>query len=263
LSLKPYNERAHAVVAHPINDHLVSTLEDGKLVLDIGHVRSISGNTTTLAMLGRNGDVFVEGSSIAKVQCSFEVDSNTDIVMFYDRSHSLSTQVFGENATPFEYGRPRKVVVQKDLNTIIGMGGERRNLVLFELKWHHDPVEAMEKVKNRESATLEENPRLARTIDEVDTVLPSRRETRPHTVGPRQPQMRYKKIGEALGSGQFGDVYKAVDADTGRLMAVKIIKRPTGASERIAFNTLKREVEILSMLSHVSETDFPSQLSCL
>ncbi|KAG5801200.1 hypothetical protein H9Q71_014218 [Fusarium xylarioides] len=201
----------------------------------------------------RNGDVFIEGSSIAKVQCSFEIDPNTDVVMFYDRSHSLSSQVFGENATPFEYGRPRKVVVQKKLNTTIGLGGERRNLVQFELKWHHHTVEAMEKVKNRESAALEENPRLARTIDEADTVLPSRRETRPHTAGPQQPQMRYTIIGKQLGSGQFGVVYKAVDADTGKFMAVKILKRPTGASERIMlFNALKREVETLSRLSHVT-----------
>jgi hypothetical protein len=103
---------------------------------------------------------------------------------------------------------------------------------------------------------------LARTVDEADTVLPSRRETRPHTVGPQQPQMRYKKIGKALGSGQFGNVYKAVDADTGRLMAVKVLKRPTGTSERMTlFNALKREVETLSRLSHVSATDFPPTLA--
>jgi hypothetical protein len=51
-----------------------------------------------------------------------------------DRSLN-STQVFGENATPFERERDkRKVVVQKDLNTIIGMGGERCDLVQFELR---------------------------------------------------------------------------------------------------------------------------------
>jgi hypothetical protein len=50
--------------------------------------------------------------------------------MLYDRSFANSTQVFGENATPFERERDqRKVLVQKKLNTIIGMGGERRDLV--------------------------------------------------------------------------------------------------------------------------------------
>ena len=42
--------------------------------------------------------------------------------------------------------------------------------------------------------------------------------------------MRYAKISE-LGSGQFGDVYKAVDVDLGKLMAVKILRRPAGTSE--------------------------------
>ncbi|OAA35516.1 Protein kinase-like domain protein [Metarhizium rileyi] len=234
FSLVPLNPRADDVVAHLINENLVSTLKDGKRALDIGHVRPISGNSTTLATLGRNGDVFIEGSSIAKVQCS------------------LSSQVFGENATPFVNRRPRKVVVQKKLNTTIGLGGERRNLIQFELlKWHHHAIEAMEKLKNRESAALEEYPRLARTTNEADTVLPSRREIRPHTAGPQLFQMRYTIIGKQLGSGQFGVVHKAIDADKGKFMAVKILKQPTGASERIMLsNALKREVEMLSRLSH-------------
>jgi hypothetical protein len=49
--------------------------------------------------------------------------------MLYDRSHGYTTQVFGENATLFEHGRIRKVLVQQDLNTIIRMGGEGRDLV--------------------------------------------------------------------------------------------------------------------------------------
>jgi hypothetical protein len=105
--------------------------------------------------------------------------------MLYDRSHGQTTQVFGENATPFEHGRIRKVVVQMELNTIIRMGGVGRNLIQFELKWHPSPVQTIEKLKNREGIPhgYEENPRLARTIDEAETVLPSRRETRPHTLG--------------------------------------------------------------------------------
>ncbi|KJZ69990.1 hypothetical protein HIM_10617 [Hirsutella minnesotensis 3608] len=255
FSLKPLNERALDVVVHPNNEHLVTMLKDGEYVLDIGHVRPMSGDTATLATLGRNGDVFVGGSSIAKVQCSFEMDPNTSVVMFYDRSHSLTTQVWGENATPFEHGRPRKIVVHEGLNTIIGMGGERRNLVLFELKWPPDPAEAMERVRNRQVAALEENPRLARTIDEADTVLPSRRETRLHTAGPGQRQMRYKILGDPLGSGQFGVVQKVVNVDTGKLMAVKILKRPTVTSGK-ALVALKREIETLSRLSHPHIVDY-------
>jgi hypothetical protein len=81
FSLKPLNPRAKDVVAHPCNSHLVSTVgDDGALALDIGfHIRSKSCNT--LATLGRGEtDIFVEGSSIAKVQCSFEIDLDTNVV---------------------------------------------------------------------------------------------------------------------------------------------------------------------------------------
>ncbi|KAH6980500.1 kinase-like domain-containing protein [Ilyonectria destructans] len=64
-------------------------------------------------------------------------------------------------------------------------------------------------------------------------------------------------IRKQLRSGQFGVVQKAVDADTGKIMAVKILKRPTGASERkMLSNALKREVETLSRLSHSSQYHF-------
>jgi hypothetical protein len=263
FSLKPLNDRADGVVAHPSNSHLVSTLpDDGTLVLDIGfNIRSESCNT--LATLGRKNtvDIFVEGSSIGRVQCSFEINQDTGVIMLYDRSHSQSTQVYGENATPFEHGRVRQVVVQKELNTIIGMGGEGRDLVQFELLWHQDPVQTTEKVKNKENRPChqEEHPRLARTIDEEPTALPSQRLTRIHTPGERPLKMRYAKIGPPLGSGIFGTVYKSVDVDTGRFMAVKILQRPTGRTEKERgekelefYRLVKREVETIAEISHVS-----------
>lgn len=121
FSLIPLNNRAADVIAHPCNSHLVSRLPAGILGLDIGlHMRSKSGNT--IATLGRGDtDIFVGGSSIAKTQCSFEIDLDNNVVMLYDRSHGCTTQVFGEDAMPFEHGRIRKIVVQKNLNTTIGM----------------------------------------------------------------------------------------------------------------------------------------------
>ncbi len=256
FSLKPLNERAYDVVNHPANDRLVSTLVDGTLALDIGHAVSESGEATTLATLGRNADIIIPGASISKIQCSFEINPDTNVIMFYDRSYNLSTQVFGENKTPFEYGRPRKVVVRNDCNTKIGMGGEQRKLVRFELMWHSGPMHAMEKVKDRQRGALEVNPRLARTIDEADTdTALTRMATRPHTSGPGQPTIRYLTLGENLGSGAFGNVEKVLDTDTGRLMALKLVKRPSREAEEMALsNMLKREVENLSRLSHVSGT---------
>ncbi len=262
FSLLPHqeNERAKFVVSHPDNIHHVSTFSNGKEALDIGfHIRGKS--STTLATLGRGveADIYMEGSSIAKVQCSFEIDLEAGVVMLYDRSHGCTTQVFGENATPFEHGRIRKVLVQQDLNTIIGMGGEGRDLVQFELEWHQDPTRTAESIKNYDALPCGrvENPRFARTVDEAPTDLPSRRETRPHT--PTQLKMRYVPVGPPLGSGQFGTVYKAIDVDSGKFMAVKIVERPEKISQQEAWRKLlKREVEILCNISHVSKTSLIS-----
>lgn len=258
------NQNAKDALAHSDNRHHVWMREDGTLALDIGfNIRSRS--SAILATIGRNDtDIRLHRPSISKLHCSFEIDLHTNVVMLHDRSFHGTTQVYGENATPFEHQRQRQVVVQEDLNTVIGMGGARRNLYQFELIWYRKPAESMEMVKNRQeiSRGYEDPPSLIRTVfDEGDTEPPSRRETRPHTAGPRQ-KMRYATIGPPLGSGQFGTVHKAVDADTGKLMAVKILRRPVAASGQdnwtpSQYHALKREVEHLSELDHVSQSTDP------
>ena len=270
FSLIPYREntRATRAVANPVNIRHVSTFPDGAEALDVGfHIRGKS--STTLATLGRgvDADIYVEGSSISKIQCSFEIDLYTGVVMLYDRSFANTTQVSGENAMPFERERDeRKVLVQKGLNTIIGIGGERRDLLQFELKWHQDPTKTAETIKDYDALACGrmENPRLTRTVDEAPTNFPSRRETRPHTPGQRQLKMRYVKVGPKLGSGQFAAVHKAIDVDSGKFMAVKILERPTRASKQedwrqSLYYALKREVETLSEISHVSKSSSTSE----
>ena len=66
--------------------------------------------------------------------------------------------------------------------------------------------------------------------------------------------MRYVTIGDRLGSGQFGDVYKVVDVDSWKFMAVKILRRPARISEQGEWrktlrHALKREVKTISQIS--------------
>ncbi|KAL8939734.1 MAG: hypothetical protein Q9211_002604 [Gyalolechia sp. 1 TL-2023] len=141
------------------------------------------------------------------------------------------------------------------------MGGEKRDLVQFRLNWYPDDSEWMERVKSWTSIPLTENSRFARTTHEADTAMPSRRQTRLHT--PAHPTMRYVTIGVMLGAGQFAEVYKAVDVDSGKLMAVKKLKRPVRSSEqeqegweKSVYYALKREVETLANLSHPHIVDY-------
>jgi hypothetical protein len=103
----------------------------------------------------------MEGSSISRLQCSFEIDLDSGVVMLYDRSSIQTTQVSGENATPFESGRLRRVVVQEKLNTIIGTG-VGCNLV----RSNYDGIKVLHKrprrsrttgVKRRTPAALEQS----------------------------------------------------------------------------------------------------------
>jgi hypothetical protein len=100
-----------------------------------------------------------------------------------------------------------------------------------------------------------ENPRLAQTVDGALTVLPSKRMTRIHTHGEQKLRMRYEELG-TLGSGQFGTVHKCIDVDSGKFMAIKVLTRPRWISEQgwgeELHRTLKREVETLSEINHVS-----------
>jgi hypothetical protein len=179
----------------------------GEPVLDIGfHIRPQSSDT--LATLGRgpNTDVFVEGSGIGRVQCSFEINRETGIIMLYDRSASLSTQVFGEGAMKFNVCGMRRVVVLPHLNTEIGMGGERSDLVRFRLVWHVTSVETIEKVKAGERMIhgQEDDSRLARTVDEASTSLPSERVTRIHTPGLQSFKMRYVHVCDNRATSRIG-----------------------------------------------------------
>ena len=252
FSLVPLNKRAEAVPEHPSNRHRVSRLVGNVgLGLDIGHIRSRYGDQATLATLGRDGDVILEGASISKVQCSFEMDLGSTVVMFYDKSRGQTCQVYGEGAFPFAHDRPRRVVVGPKINTIIGIGGLARDLLRFELQWHCEEDEVAASVKKvRETPYLDDDPRFARTIDEADTVPSSRMATRIHTPGPQSLKVKYMEVCR-LGRGQFGEVHKGLDIDSGKFIAVKKIPAPiTGFHEE--WTKLKREIEILSSLSHVS-----------
>ena len=65
---------------------------------------------------------------------------------------------------------------------------------------------------------------------------------------------------DRLGQGQFGQVHRAIEAETGRAMALKVVMCPTLGFEEASWISLKREIETLARISHVSHsTPFPSR----
>lgn len=262
--LKGYNKEGIEVVNDPNNQYLASTA-DGHVVLAIGYNMRSPTNTNTLATMGRDGDILVNDRLISRIQCSFEIEPKTGVVLLYDRSTSRSTQVYGDPSFKFELNGIRRVVVQKDMNQLLGMGGTGRNRIQFEIVWKHSPSVAMGKLRGY-SDTLKrrENPRHARTIVNpnneetvVNTPLPMM--TRTHTLGQGQSQFAYVDIGR-IGAGAFGEVRKIVNVYSGELFAQKKLRplcgNPSEEERRKrhwSYLYMKREVEVLSQMRHVSD----------
>lgn len=70
--------------------------------------------------IGRLGDITLRSTSFSREHCSFEIDPHTHVIMFCDSSKGGTSSVHGPDSMPFRPGQPRKVVVQRDLNTLIG-----------------------------------------------------------------------------------------------------------------------------------------------
>lgn len=117
--LLPISNQAKDVLNNQENAFLVDRA--GPVTrLAIGHFQSKAKNRTTLATIGRLGDITLRGTGYSRYQCSFHVDLNTNVIMFYDDSRAGTSSVLGPDSTPFRPGQPRKVVVQPNVNTIIG-----------------------------------------------------------------------------------------------------------------------------------------------
>ncbi|KAI1956311.1 hypothetical protein LOZ58_006388 [Ophidiomyces ophidiicola] len=247
FSLVPLGDRAHDVLQHPDNSHLVSTftLDSGEQLhgIDIGfHIESSSH--CTLATLGRSGaDITVDGSSISRIQCSFEVHNKSGVILLYDRSHSMTTQISGENTLQFAPERSRRVVLTASMKAILGFGGVRCDLYRFKLMWHKSSMSTEENVGGRL-----QNLRLARTEDEPTDAL-SYRLTRIHTPKKDEPALKYSK-NVVLGEGKFGKVWKAIDLRSGGFIAVKAIKTPTTGPTDNQWIYIKREIEALANAFH-------------
>ena len=69
----------------------------------------------------------------------------------------------------------------------------------------------------------------------------------------RKDQWHHRRIGHKLGKGSFGEVHKTLNLHTGDYYAVKTLQQPTAhTTEEVWKNAVLREVEILSVLCHVS-----------
>ncbi|KAG8159919.1 hypothetical protein KVR01_010556 [Diaporthe batatas] len=253
--LHPESPAAYEVINDPENAYLIDRSHPSPCFA-IGHFRSKCGRRETLVTIGRLGDIVLRSTTFSREQCSFEIDPTTNVIMFHDSSRVGTSNVHGRDSTPFRFGSPRKVVVQQGLNTYIGMGGQRRDIVVFRMQWPHASPETLKLVEARDVRALAVNPRFLRTDSgNTETEVPTKAQTRVHSARPERPMIRWAKI-DALGAGAFGEVIRAVDVDTGRLVAVKTVKIRQDQHRDASFATLKREIETIGRIEHPFVVDW-------
>ncbi len=267
FSLIPYENNRGAQMIIEQNRHLVSVIpnfhdvHDRRQVMYGINVGFFIGNRSrgTLASIGRNGDIVTPtppsawpGASkwarVSRIQCSFEVHPNANVVLLYDRSSRGDTDLTGVNARSFVLGRvPRRVVIGYGINDRFAFRD-----VEFQIVWHSPKIHVGEQMTLRE-----DHPRLTHTVDEVPTIAATRRATRIHTPAPAgsRVELRYTLV-KKLGQGMSGQVWKVVDIDSGDILAVKRIRRPDEGGPE--YERLKREVETMPKLSHPNIVEFIS-----
>ncbi|KAI9673178.1 MAG: hypothetical protein M1817_003040 [Caeruleum heppii] len=176
--------------------------------------------------------------------------------MLEDLSPGRTTCVTGRYATPFQPGRKRRVAVGHRLNTelVLGQAAESDRF-RFKLKWYHDrhkfPPNYAASLAERRISLVE-----CLSLRDWDARQAQRRAAAADTSSvrsqgedERQPILRYAE-GPCLGSGSYGTVYKAVNVDTGRIIAVKVIEMARHEHSGQWRQKAKREVDIIAGLRH-------------
>lgn len=269
--LQPLNDPAWKVVLHKDNKRFLDQNNRGSF-LNIGSIPSSAHDGVTLVNLGRQGDIRIDDEYVDGEQCSFEWAPEPGVVMLYDKSHNLSTQVFSlasvrqpfdgpgdeDNEFQFEPERVRKVLVGHGINRVLGMCGPGSKRILFRIVWpKNDPTASTastastaKAIGHNRAMSRSEAARFARKLDDTESTPETTRITRMHSpaLGPSLV-IRYHKLA-LLGGGVFGVVHRVVNVDTGTIMALKEMK-PMSNSVLVNWDVCKREVENLAKVDNV------------
>ncbi|OAG39002.1 hypothetical protein AYO21_06722 [Fonsecaea monophora] len=189
------------------------------------------------------------GSSISQVRFSFEIHPESHQIMFWDRSRLHTTRIDPDKFR--EDGNFRKIVLNtKKSDYTISAGGEKLDQFVFHVKWVTKKDMLVQEQENKSQMVDARicNSRWAPTVEDVPMDLTSWYNTRLHT--PAIGAVQRAIIVEDLGGGAFGQVYRAVDADSGCSIAAKRIKVP-GRDD-----VLQREVKALSSISHKNIVEY-------
>lgn len=228
--LVPVNKNAERATREPKNQHLKSPCENGKWELYV----SFEDPYKQAITVGRgNTDIYLpepRGSSgeISKHHCSFVNNPARGAVLLIDHSNKGYTEPYSPNQFELTISFPkesRSILLARGINSHVAFGKDR--YYEFQIVWESDGL--------------------------YD--FPNKND--PYSVGPPSHRRKRYLKGDWLGGGAYGTVWRALDVNSGELIAVKSFHHLKGKNLEFA----KREVENLvkinqSKIRHVRQNLF-------
>ena len=251
--LVPANEAAHDALLHPDNSRFVSaSAAKGQLGrsepgLEIGfHVPSISSGRV-ITRIGRDADLILPGRPISKVHVAFEIHPETLVVLLSVRSKHLSS---------VKVASLKSEEQKLDGDCVIIYGQDYRITIVsyeFELIWreiksprdlaiqgYKHSLERLQDVRSRDLPTEFDESKVYTWYD-----------TRLHTARKGLFREAEGVPRVLIGRGQFGEVFRTVDLESGNPLAVKVVRLDRYTDVEQARAALHREVKALERLKHV------------
>ncbi len=231
----------------------------GRRVLKVGLQTSpkVSGRLISFGRDPASNDLILPNRIFSKNQCHFYFNRSSSALILRDTSSTKSTQVryldLDNDSIYRLQGDPRQRVLLTTHQIVMQIGPAQFRII-WRVPKEPSARQALEQAK-AVFAQKQVAPELDLTFLDLQSLPSTAYELRSHYTPSvasqyqKLPKIVHEKL-NLLGSGTFGTVHKTVDLNTGNLLAVKTSKH--GIDDSKYKKSLKREVEILAQLSHVS-----------
>lgn len=268
--LVPANKVAYDALLHPDNKLFVLSSMDNRLGLEVGfHVSSIpQGHVIT--RLGRNADLILPESTyenpMSAIHVAFETNPRTHLVGVSVRSKRVSSVSFSV-ATPesnrsnaqekitgdgvLHYGQSYNICIACYLfvmvwRTIPNSRDIVESLKNLTVQGYQSSLQRLQYIRSRDLPTEYNHPTEYKCSEALSWHV-----TRLHPVKGSHLQ-DIKHLRHEIGSGSYGKVYSAVDQDSGKTFAIKIVDLKRQNDIDAARAILHREIKVMESLKHVS-----------
>ena len=251
--LVPLNQLARDALLLPENSSYVSpshaSASDVQLGLEIGFHVPLKPAGRVITRLGRDADLILPERHISAIHIAFEIHPDTLVTLLSVRS-KRSSQVIVQS---IEGNADR---VEGDCVLLYGQNYTIRIVHYeFQLIWRNAAtVESLRALVAQEYRNSLQRLQFVRPRDlptDIGSELHTWHQTRLHTAKRILFREAEGEPRTLIGQGRFGDVFRAVDLESGNAIAVKVVRLSSYPNVELARVALHREIKALEKLKHV------------